>query len=260
VSKAAGGLPIEYRPHFDRQSGRTSSPDKASVEVARRIIDDLVQQGYQVGDRFPSEVDMLQAYAVSRETLREGLRLLEVQGLITIRRGPGGGPRVAPVNAAYLARSASLYFHVAGASYREVFETWLDMEPTLVARVARQEDRGEVERVMKPFAETEPNADPRAIFDSAATFHSEIGRLSGNRVMVLLLQSINHILTELMMERIDLNLSGAQIEHDHQALARAIVSGHARKAESLSRDHILHLWGDFEARADGRIDDVVDWR
>lgn len=259
MSKAVG-LPIEYRPHFDRQSGRTATPDKASVEVARRIIDDLVQQGYCVGDRFPPEPDMLKVYEVSRETLREGLRLLEVQGLITIRRGPGGGPRVAPVNAAYLARSASLYFHVAGASYREVFETWYDMEPTLVARVARQEDRSEIERVMKPFAETEPHADPRAIFDSAATFHSEIGRLSGNRVMVLLLQSINHIITEVMMERIDLNQSGAQIEHDHRALARAILKGHARKAEEISREHIIHMRAEFEARTDGRIDDIVDWR
>lgn len=259
MSKAVG-LPIEYRPHFDRQSGRTAIPGKASVEVARRIIDDLVQQGYRVGDRFPPEPDMLKVYEVSRETLREGLRLLEVQGLITIRRGPGGGPRVAPVNAAYLARSASLYFHVAGASYREVFETWYDMEPTLVARVARQEDRSEVERVMKPFAETEPHADPRAIFDSAATFHSEIGRMSGNRVMVLLLQSINHIITEVMMERLDLNQSGARIEHDHRELAQAILKGHARKAEELSREHIIHMRDEFEARIDGRIDDIVDWR
>jgi len=79
-------------------------------------------------------------------------------------------------------------------------------------------------------------------------------------VLVLLLQSINHILTELMMERIDLTLSGAQIEHDHEALARAIASGHARKAETLSREHIIHLWDEFESRAGGRIDDVVDWR
>ena len=98
------------------------------------------------------------------------------------------------------------------------------------------------------------------MFDSAATFHSEIGRLSGNRVMVLLLQSINHILAELMMERIDLTQAGAQIEHDHEALARAIVNGHARKAASLARDHIIPLWDVFEARGDGRIDDLVDWR
>lgn len=260
MTSGSGGLPIEYRPHFDRHSGEAARVEKASVEVARRIIDDLVRQGYQVGDRFPSEPDMLNLYEVSRETLREGLRLLEVQGLISIRRGPGGGPRVAPVNAAYLARSASLYFHVAGATYREVFEAWLDMEPTLVARVARKDDRAEVENAMKPFLATELAHDPRAVFDSAAAFHSEIGRLSGNRVLVLLLQSINHILTELMMERIDLTQSGSQIEHDHVALARAIASGHARKAETLAREHIIHLWDDFEAKAGGRIDDVVDWR
>lgn len=260
MTDGAHGLPIEYRPHFDKQSGRTQGPDKASVEVARRIVDDLVREGYQVGDWFPPEPDMLKAYGVSRETLREGLRLLEVQGLITIRRGPGGGPRVSPVNAAYLARSASLYFHVAGASYREVFEAWLELEPTLVRRVAKRVDREEVDRAMRPFTHMEPGHGPRAIFDISASFHSEIGRLSGNRVLVLLLQSINHILTELMMERLNLETSGALIEHDHEALARAIVHGHARKAESLAREHIIHLRDEFEAVSNGRIDDIVAWR
>jgi len=79
-------------------------------------------------------------------------------------------------------------------------------------------------------------------------------------VLVLLLQSINHILAELMMERIDLTLTGDQIEHDHEALARAIAHGHAVKAEALAREHIIHLWDEFEARSGGRLDDIVDWR
>jgi DNA-binding FadR family transcriptional regulator len=57
---------------------------------------------------------MIRHYGVSRESLREGLRLLEVQGLITLRRGPGGGPVVGHIDPATLGRTSTLYYHVAG--------------------------------------------------------------------------------------------------------------------------------------------------
>ena len=155
-----------------------------------------------------------------------------------------------------------MYFHVAGATYREVFDAWFELEPGLVGRVARLDDREEVIRVFTPFGD--PTSvdvnDPEAVFYQSADFHSAVGRLSGNRVLVLLLQSINHILTELMMERIDMRVSAPLIEHDHVELAHAILKGHARKAEDLARAHIEHLRTSFEDASNGRIDEIVEWR
>lgn len=258
--RAHRGLPIEYRPAFGPRAGAAASPEKASVEIARRIVDDVLAQGLGVGDRLPSEAEMVASYGASRESLREGLRLLEVQGLLSIRRGPGGGPRVSPVNAAYLARSASLFFHVAGATYREVFEAWLELEPVLVAKVAAHPDRRTVVAAMAPYRHSRRSTDPREVFDASASFHAEVGRLSGNRVLVLLLQSVNHVLTELMMEAIDLGAAGEVIDHDHRELATAIARGHTRRAEQIARQHIRGLEAEFLAVAGSRIDDVVDWR
>ena len=257
MKKPVPGLPIAYRRLADRTD--STHPEKASVVLARRIVDDLVQQ-YNIGDRLPSEPDMLRLYSVSRETLREAVRLLEVQGLLTIRRGPGGGPRVTGVNAAYLARSTSLYLHVAGATYREVFEAWADLEPALVARVASRLDRDAVAAAMAPYLKVSKIRDPRDAIEKSATLHSEIARLSGNRVVMLLLQSIAHILTELMLEAVDLAQTGSEIEHDHRALAQAIVNGQAREAEVLARQHVLHMSDELTKIVQDRIDDVVKWR
>jgi GntR family transcriptional regulator, transcriptional repressor for pyruvate dehydrogenase complex len=51
----------------------------------------VLEGGLGEGDSLPTEAHMLAHDGVSRESLREGLRLLETQGLITLRRGPGGG-------------------------------------------------------------------------------------------------------------------------------------------------------------------------
>jgi GntR family transcriptional regulator, transcriptional repressor for pyruvate dehydrogenase complex len=92
-----GFLPI-------RTTGGSLRSLKTSESVARDIVDDIVVRRLREGDNLPPETAMLQQYGVSRETLREGLRLLEAQGLISIRRGPGGGPIVAAIDPANLGR------------------------------------------------------------------------------------------------------------------------------------------------------------
>ncbi|MTV23898.1 FadR family transcriptional regulator [Nitriliruptoraceae bacterium ZYF776] len=259
------GLPIEYTPTFrDPNSGVVPRPLKASEVVARRIIDDLISEGYSVGDRFPSEAEMLEHYEVSRETLREGLRLLEVQGLLSIRRGPGGGPFVTPVNAAFLARSASLFFHVAGATYDEVFEAWLHLEPALVARVARSPDREPVEQAMAVFLDPEGPPLPgtpeeEAYFNAVTNFHGAVSRLAGNRVLTLLSQAVDHIVTARVIEDVQPLRLRSTIDADHADIAAAILRGHARKAEALAYEHIAHVRDHFFRQA-GVGDEVVVWR
>ena len=128
-------------------------PLKTSESVARDIVHDIVSGGLRTGDRLASEAAMLDQYGVSRESLREGLRLLEVQGLITIRRGPGGGSIVGRVDPANFGRISTLFYHLAGGTYEELFEAWVETEAALAERAARNEDRATVRHAMAPFFE-----------------------------------------------------------------------------------------------------------
>ena len=201
---------------------------------------------------------MLGNYGVSRETLREALRILEVQGLITIKRGPKGGPSVSVLNARYLARTATLYFKLGGATYGELFETWKILEPPMSAKVARMSDRDLKRKIFAPFVEGDHLAgDPEAVFKELDDFHALIAEYSGNRALTLLTQAVTHIVVDQVLR--DAEIMDVVV-HSHADIAEAIIAGWPRKASSLMRDHIDEVIKFVNSRTPDHFSDPIDWR
>ena len=131
---------------------------KTSEVVAFAVARDIVEHGLQFGDRLPLEAQMLEQYGVSRESLREALRLLEAQGIVSLRRGPGGGPVVGRASSMNLARTMTLYFQLAGATYEELLGAWRMLEPLAAELAARNPDRSSSPARFPPTSSTSTTA------------------------------------------------------------------------------------------------------
>ena len=83
---------------------------------------------------------MLERFQVGRASIREGLRLLEAYGVITIKPGHKGGPIVRDPDAIDLARTLSLFFRMVNASYRDLNEARLIIEPVMARQAAEKQD------------------------------------------------------------------------------------------------------------------------
>jgi GntR family transcriptional repressor for pyruvate dehydrogenase complex len=252
---ARGFLPI-------RSTSAALRPLKASESVARDIVDDIVVDRLEEGDNLPPETAMLQHYGVSRETLREALRLLEVQGLITIRRGPGGGPIVGAVDPANLGRVSTLYYHLAGATYRELFEAWVICEPIIAELAAGNPDRDLVRTAMAPYLELHgPEEEPLEEFVVRHTeFHTIVGSLARNKVLQVSLMATGQIVTHHVISNADPRDARNTIEHDHSAIARAIVSGYKTKARELMAEHLKAITTQYQSSLGPQMDDYIGWR
>ncbi|GAA4681329.1 FadR/GntR family transcriptional regulator [Gordonia humi] len=259
------GLPIIYHPDnpiytADKTSDAKRQP-KASEVTAASIVSDIVRLGLKVGDRLPAEVDMLAQYPVSRETLREALRILEVQGMIALKRGPGGGPFVSALNASYLARTATLYFHLSGATYDEVFDTWETIEPQLTAKVARISDKHLKERAFARFLGYQIDEhDETEVFSDLNNFHAVIAELSGNRVLTLITQAITHIVVEHVLNADEPVTQQSHLNDEHIDIAQAIIAGRPRKASTLMQEHIADVVENYRSRYPDRSSELVQWR
>src|SRR6266705_1264525 len=112
-----------------------SRPPKAAMLIAQRIVRDIVRSGMTSSDLLPPERVMLETYETGRGTLREALRLLEFQGVISLKPGPGGGPVLMSPAASHLAGTLMLVMQLNQAPVREILAARAVLE-AVVARLA----------------------------------------------------------------------------------------------------------------------------
>jgi len=233
---------------------------KTSEIVALEIVRDIVSQSLKPGDRLPLEAEMLVHYRVSRSSLREALRLLEVQGLIAIRPGPGSGTVVGRVLPGNLARTLTLYLHMAGSTYNQLLDAWLATEPVLAKLAALNPDRAKVREYMGPFVSKNHPEHGKWLTLEGIDFHERVAELADNPVLALVLTSVSFISTEQIMSNPERGELEEQIIHDHSDLAEAIIAGKADKAEKLMAEHIHHIVEDFKAYWPRRVGEKIQWR
>jgi GntR family transcriptional regulator, transcriptional repressor for pyruvate dehydrogenase complex len=230
---------------------------KASERVALDIVHDIVAQGLHAGDRLPLEAAMVEQYDVSRASLREALRLLEVQGLIRLKPGPGGGPVVGSVKASHLARTATLYFHLDSSTYGQLMATQVLLEP-LCAQLAAQNP--ESRDALVPFFDVLDMESEAGYREHTATFHEEVYRLSGNPVLALVTSAITNIVSDHVVATMDPVELRPDILEEHTALARAIARGHADKAARLMAAHFQAQHDYYRTHWPSRLQELIEWR
>jgi DNA-binding FadR family transcriptional regulator len=241
-------------PHHATESRRSQ---KTSERVALDIVHDIVAQGLRVGARLPLEAAMIEQYGVSRASLREALRLLEVQGLIHLKPGPGGGPVVGSVDAANLARTATLYFHLGASTYGQLFETQVLLEPVVAQLAARHPDR---RAAMKPFIDPDAPESEREYRHQTTDFHEAVYRLAANPVLVLLTSAVTHIVSDHVVATMDPVELRPAILDEHVAIAKAIAAGQPEKARRLMSEHFQAQHDFYREHWPARLLELIEWR
>lgn len=233
---------------------------KAAEGVALEIVHDLVRRGLQTGDHLPQEAAMLRQYQVSRASLREALRILEVQGLISIKPGPGGGPVVGTVNPSFLARTQSLFFHLGGANYDDLFRTHVVLEPLSAELAACHPDRVKVQEKLSPFLGDQPGATALECWKESSGFHQAIQDLSANRVLSLITQSIGRIVLDSVVAGREPGSPGSSVVEEHAAIGRAVIEGQRERAAKLMREHSYQVLHCYEEHWSWRFRDLIECR
>jgi len=111
---------------------------KAAEAVADTIRNEIIRGHLGDGDSLPAEAHLIAKYGVSRPTIREAIRILESEGLISVSRGARGGARVSSPTFAMVARAAGIALQGNGATLGDIYEMRTIIEPPAARMVAER--------------------------------------------------------------------------------------------------------------------------
>ncbi|WP_327084979.1 FadR family transcriptional regulator [Nonomuraea sp. NBC_01738] len=216
----------------------------AYQNLAADLRDRIVNGEFRPGDRLPVEPDLSARYGVSRSTVREALRLLASQNLITTTRGVSGGsfvvvPRPDQISA-YLRTSLGLLAVDTQVNVDQLLEIrdLLEVPATALAASRRtQDDLDELHAAL-----FDPATLPvERMWEPNRRFHQVLLRASGNPLLAVVAQPVFQVLEEGLKR--DEAPAGfwLQVDRDHREILAYVAAGDEQGAREAAHAHLTHL-------------------
>lgn len=237
------------------ESSRRSAPRTAlrtprvaeavAAQLRLRILEgDLVD-----GSELPTESVLLTEFPASRPSLREAFRILETEGLLTVRRGKRGGTVISSPTAETAAYHMGLLLHSLAAPMTDLAAARNLIEPLCAEQAARRDDHKEVGASLhRVNDECSDVIEDEAAFTSAAVmFHEALVDAAGNttlRVIAGMLESVWSSQERGWAQEATAGQNYPSVElrktvvKTHGSIATAIAAGDVDKAVRLTKTHL----------------------
>jgi DNA-binding FadR family transcriptional regulator len=167
---------------------------KAAELVAQTLRRMIVSGELEDGDFLPNETELMAHFGVSRPTLREGIRVLESDRLVEVRRGSRTGARVRVPGPEIVARPAGLLLEVSGATIGDVRVARSGIEPLAARLLAEQGSKAALDDLETLLEQDIPQGYQEGrLAEVTANFHRRVVELSGNATLSLMAGMLHEI-------------------------------------------------------------------
>jgi GntR family transcriptional regulator, transcriptional repressor for pyruvate dehydrogenase complex len=210
----------------------------------------VTSQTLVAGDPFPVEREITSAYSVGRSTVREALRILESQGVIT---ATAGGSFIVSDAAQPLHRSLRLVMALDGEpSIADLFELRRILDCAAAELAAHRRQPADLERMQAAVdAMTSSLADDDAqrFIDADLRFHIAMADATRNSLVAHTLDAIRDVLHDALLEIFRIPDSAERAIQEHRAILAAIQSGDGTEARIAARIHLDRVEADVHGNA-----------
>lgn len=222
--------------------GGTAGP--AYRALAERLRSLIVSGELKPGDRLPIEPELSSQYGVSRSTVREALRLLTSQNLVTTTRGVTGGSFVAHPRPDQISDSLEIGLNLLSETSQTSVDQLLEVRELLEVPVAGfAATRRTTEQLGQLHATLfDPDSvDPADIFEPNNHFHAVLLRAADNPFIEVVNWPISRVLGVRFAREDAPSRFWHRVDADHRAILTAVEDGDADAARAAMRTHLNHL-------------------
>lgn len=208
--------------------------------VYGQLLEFIVEQNLQEGDRLPSEHELCRMTAVSRPIVREALTRLQAAGLIEARRGAGS----------FLRQCASpgQVEHLRPAAARarlDAFDVRIALEPAAARLAAQRRTDGDLQvmrTALRALSAAHAAQEPGGPHD--LLLHRTIAGASRNPMFLVAFDALDEQVGGVVVPSLAVIAEGAElrakrVEQEHVAIVEALEHGDPDRAEAAMRLHLV---------------------
>lgn len=173
------------------------------------------------------EIDLAESMGVSRTPVREAIRQLEKDNLVTIE--PRKGAYVSDISPADLENMLVV---------REPLE---GLATYLATEIIKKEDLLEIERVNNEYEAAMKSGDREKMITSDTKFHNMIIQNSHNKYLIGILQDLQEQVLRFRYIYFQSPKRAENVVEDHRAILEALKAQDAERARDYSVDHVVKL-------------------
>lgn len=210
--------------------------NKLYEEVARQI-EGLILKKLQPGDKLPSERELAEMLGVSRSSIRDAIRSLELVGLVEPRQG--AGTIVREVTADSLLNPLSNLLVRQRQQVSELLDFRKMLEPPLAARAATHASAEEIDEMAEILDRQDKKLRLGELpIDEDSEFHYSLAMASGNSVVLKVLDMLMDLLRETRERSLQIEGRPQKSLAGHRRILAAIKRHDAEAAKAAMRRHI----------------------
>jgi GntR family transcriptional repressor for pyruvate dehydrogenase complex len=216
-------------------------------QVAEQLLGQIGARRLKPGDVLPPERELTESFGVGRSSIREALRMLESQGVIS---AVNGGSFVVADAANPLNSSLRLMFTLddrTGLHHLFELRRILEVEAAALAALRHgPEHLAEMDAAVAEMEESFADSGGDRFIDADLRFHLAVAEATGNRLILHSMQAVRDVVRRALITVYSIPSSPESAVVEHRAVREAIASRDAARARQEMSNHLVRVESDVE--------------
>ena len=218
------------------------APKRNFEIIEARIRREIYNGALVPGQKLPNEFELARQFNVGRSAVREGLKVLELGGLLVVRRGYNGGTFVAPPDFEEASEAVTLTFQPGNMALDQLLEACQTIEARAAELAASHASELEVSDLEELMQRVEQCVHlPARYLTAIVDFHLAITEMAHNVVFTLALQAMRNTLIQELNRLISDQKLRSIIILELKDIWKAISDHDSLQSGQLMRVHLRHL-------------------
>lgn len=206
-------------------------------QVADRLCESIIKGNLHNNEKLPSEQKLAELYGVSRNVVREALKVLKERGIIELRNGAGS--YVKEPDASDISKTLACAVMMEDISSEDIYDVRVILETASVGLAAEKINEIEIENlklILNKLMDLSLSVEERRNLDFK--FHIDIAKASDNRLLLFLIQVMKDLFIDFMEVGIYTEGGIQDASTRHERILRALENHDVNQAKKMMNNHL----------------------